>query len=122
MNFIVDSSLSESEVEDIIEDGQEGSETQILITQDEGVMTWDNTDGTDSDYIGIINTDGTFSIFEGSFVDESNYIYKQYEGSLDGSTISGTFTAILTLDGTRLSNGLEGTCSVTQSFEGTVAE
>jgi len=121
MEFYVDSSLTVAEVTEVIKDGAAGFESTVILTQTDGVLVWDDINSTISDFVGIIDSDGTFSIFDGTYIDEANYSYMMYSGTIEAAVgLSGTFSAELKLDGDRTVNGLDGSCAVSSDFTGTI--
>jgi hypothetical protein len=94
----------------------EVSNITVLISHSDGDMTWDDTNINGVDYAGIIDTDGSFEIFTGNYVDENNYMYTLIHGGVSASLLAYDFMAVIELDGTRLDNGLSGSCTVSASF------
>ena len=88
----------------------------VIISHTDGDMTWDDTNINGLDYAGIIDTDGSFEIFTGNYIDENNYMYTLIHGGVSASFLAYDFMAVIELDGTRLDNGLSGSCTVTASF------
>ena len=103
---------------DYFADGEIAEQT-VSIVQYENQLQWDVQDETIVDIVGILNANDSFELFDGDYVDENNYNYVLYSGTFteDGS-ITGTLESQMVLDGTRLSNGLAGTCTVSTTFSG----
>lgn len=124
MAFYVNSGDATEDIDAYLANEKPGFKTTVIVTQSDDTFFWDDTGSTVSDFVGVVNADGSFTIFEGSYVDENNFIYRHYKGTFDSNagSLSGTLTAELVLDGTRLTNELVGSCSVSQSFNGKLAE
>lgn len=119
LGFYMSSSISVEEAQAIIDAGADASATAVDITNADGVMTWDDQDSTATDFVGANNADGSFSLFDGDFVDEGNYTYTLYQGEFsDDEHFSGTLLATIVMDGERLQSTLVGACTVSSTFSG----
>lgn len=99
-------------------------ESTVQILQFDGAVTWNNEDPAEGDYAGVINDDGTFTLFSAEYVDDLNYSYTLVQGKietsieglgdfdgLDQHVLTANLTRVLVLDGHTLEIGAEGSCT-----------
>lgn len=112
------SGLSSDEIDLILAVGEIKS-FEIQLSQTDGDLTWNNLDAAEDDYAGVVNSDGSFTIFDGDYVNENNYTYVLISGQIDSEalTITGAITRKLVLDGTQLVMDAAGSCTASGQMD-----
>ena len=117
--FEVSGLMSTEEISDLITNGKTISDKSVSITQTDASLIWEDSTSAE-DFSGVINSDGSFTLFDGTYVNEKNYFYTFIEGSFDSaaSTFTGTLTSKIELDGQAIINGYVGSCTASATFSG----
>ena len=107
--------IKEGEVQDILDNGIEDQAFTLEVTQDDGVLIVLDLGDDEGDLTGAVYQDLSFRIAYGTFEDENNYIWTDYQGIFgDDGTVGGTFKTKLFLEDYDPS----GSCTVTADFSG----
>lgn len=113
-DFAIDSSLSEAEVEAIIDDGQDPVTFTQDVEQRDGILVFFDAGDDDEDIQGPVNSDGSFRVIDGAYIDDDNFELLVWEGTIDGNFVSGTYTTTLHIENL----GVTGSCTASTTFSG----
>lgn len=113
--FTVDPTvMSEEEIDALLSEGGDPTTFTQTVDQDDGVINFHDLGEQGEDIQGAINQDGSFQAVKGDYTDDTNYRWNVYEGNIDDTFISGTYTATINIDAL----GPTGSCTATSTFSG----
>lgn len=114
-DFAIDTSLDEVDIEYILENGSEDQFLTLEVVQEDGLLIVEDLGDDEEDLTGAVYADGSFRIVFGSYDDENNYSWSDYQGVFnDDDTVEGTFESQIHVEDYEPS----GSCTVAATFTG----